>query len=403
MDVSDLSIESVNIRANDCDVPLKFRISDAVADIGSKLTIDLPTKTDGELTLVIQYKTSPGASALQWLSAEQTSGKKHPFMFSQCQAIHARSIVPCQDSPAVKFTYKATVKHPQELTALMSAIRLGNETGVTTFEQTVPIPSYLLAIAVGDLYSKRVGPRSHVWAEKDVVDEAAEEFSGTEEFIKTAEAICGPYLWKVYDLLVMPPSFPFGGMENPCLTFVTPTVIAGDKSLVDVVAHEISHSWTGNLVTNKNFEHFWLNEGFTVFVEQKIIGRLRGDQYRDFHALHGLSELKDTIKNQLKDEPELTKLVVDLSNVGPDDAFSTVPYMKGSTFLRYLEDLFGGPDVFEPFLKKYLDKFKYKSILTKDFQQFVYEYFNEKIPDKLSEVDWDKWLFSPGMPVVIPK
>jgi leukotriene-A4 hydrolase len=401
--VSDINIESVNVKSGDCELPLKFRVSDKVAEIGAKLTIDLPTKTDGQLTLVIHYKTSPDASALQWLSAEQTSGKKHPFMFSQCQAIHARSIVPCQDSPSVKFTYNAVVRHNPELTALMSAIRLGNETGVTRFEQKVPIPSYLLAIAVGDLYSKRVGPRSHVWAEKDVVDEAAEEFSDTETFIETAEAICGPYLWKQYDLLVMPPSFPFGGMENPCLTFLTPTLIAGDKSLVDVVAHEISHSWTGNLVTNANFEHFWLNEGFTVFVEQKIIGRLRGDQYRDFNALHGLSELKDTIKNQLKDEPELTKLVVDLSNVGPDDAFSTVPYMKGSTFLRYLEDLFGGPSVFEPFLKKYLDKFKYQSILTKDFKQFVYDYFNEKIPDKLEQVDWDKWLYTEGMPVVIPK
>lgn len=378
-------------------------MTDPVPDIGSKLTIDLPTKTDGEVVLVIHYKTAPSASGLQWLSAEQTSGKKHPFVFSQCQAIHARSIVPCQDSPSVKFTYNATVRHNPELTALMSAIRLGNETGVTRFEQTVPIPSYLLAIAVGDLYSKRVGPRSHVWAEKSVVDEAAEEFSDTEAFIETAEAICGPYLWKIYDLLVMPKSFPFGGMENPCLTFVTPTVLAGDKSLVDVVAHEISHSWTGNLVTNANFEHFWLNEGFTVFTEQKIIGRLRGNQYRDFHALHGLSELKDTINNQLKDEPELTKLVVDLSNVGPDDAFSTVPYMKGSTFLRYLEDLFGGPDLFEPFLKKYLDKFKYQSIVTQDFQRFVYEYFNDKIPDKLEQVDWDKWLHSEGLPVVIPK
>ena len=404
LDVSELNIVEVNVKANDCEVPLKFRVSDTVPDIGSKLTIDLPTKTDGEVTLVIHYKTSPSASGLQWLSAEQTSGKKHPFVFSQCQAIHARSIVPCQDSPSVKFTYNATIQHNPELTALMSAIRLTNETpGVTKFEQTVPIPSYLLAIAVGDLYSKRVGPRSHVWAEKSVVDEAAEEFSDTETFIQTAEAICGPYLWKIYDLLVMPKSFPFGGMENPCLTFVTPTVIAGDKSLVDVVAHEISHSWTGNLVTNGNFEHFWLNEGFTVFVEQKIIGRLRGSQYRDFHALHGLSELKDTIKNQLKNEPELTKLVVDLSNVGPDDAFSSVPYMKGSTFLRYLEDLFGGPNVFEPFLKKYLDKFKYKSILTKDFQQYVYEYFNETIPDKLEQVDWDKWLYSEGLPVVIPK
>lgn len=280
MDVSELNIDSVNVKANDCEVPLKFRVTDLVPDIGSKLTIDLPTKTVGEIILVIHYKTSPSASALQWLSAEQTSGKKNPYLFSQCQAIHARSIVPCQDSPSVKFTYNATVRHPNDLTVLMSAIRLGNEGGITKFEQTVPIPAYLLAIAVGDLYSKRVGPRSHVWAEKNVLDEAAEEFSDTETFITTAEAICGPYLWKIYDLLVMPPSFPFGGMENPCLTFVTPTVIAGDKSLVDVVAHEISHSWTGNLVTNANFEHFWLNEGFTVFVEQKIIGRLRGSEYR---------------------------------------------------------------------------------------------------------------------------
>lgn len=200
---------------------MKFHISDTVPDIGSKLTIDLPTKTDGELILVIYYKTSPEASALQWLDSEQTAGKNYPFMFSQCQAIHARSIVPSQDTPSVKFTYNAVVKHNPKLTALMSAIRLGNETGETKFEQKVPIPSYLLAIAVGDLYSKRVGPRSHVWAEKSVVDEAAEEFSETEIFIKTAEEICGPYLWTEYDLLVMPPSFPFGGMENPCLTFVT--------------------------------------------------------------------------------------------------------------------------------------------------------------------------------------
>jgi leukotriene-A4 hydrolase len=214
LDVSELNIESVNIIANDCQVPLKFRVSDKVADIGSKLTIDLPTKTDGEITIVINYKTAPTASALQWLAAEQTSGKKHPYMFSQCQAIHARSIVPCQDSPGVKFSYTATVHHSPELTVLMSAIRRGSRDGVTKYEQANPIPAYLLAIAVGDLHSKRVGPRSLVWAEKEILDEAAEEFSDTETFIKTAEDICGPYLWENYDLLVMPPSFPFGGMHN---------------------------------------------------------------------------------------------------------------------------------------------------------------------------------------------
>jgi leukotriene-A4 hydrolase len=192
-------------------VPLKFDISGQVPDIGSKLTVTLPTKTDGELTLKIYYKTTANASALQWLTPEQTLGKKHPFMFSQCQAIHARSILPCQDSPSVKFTYNAILRHSPELTGLMSAIRLGSEYGVTRYVQNVPIPSYLLAIAVGDLYSRKIGPRSHVWAEKDIVDEAAEEYSDTERFLKTAEDICGPYLWQQYDLLVMPPSFPFGG------------------------------------------------------------------------------------------------------------------------------------------------------------------------------------------------
>ncbi|XP_070496460.1 leukotriene A-4 hydrolase-like isoform X1 [Chironomus tepperi] len=402
LDVSDINVESVNVINEGCEIPLKFTITDPVNDIGSKLTIMLPTKTDGEVTLKIIYSSSSNASALQWLTPEQTLGKKHPYMFSQCQAIHARSILPCQDSPSVKFTYNAVIRHPKVLTALMSSIRQGSENGITRYSQTVPVPSYLLAIAVGDIHSKRIGPRSLVWAEKEILDEAAEEYSETETFLKTAEDICGPYLWKDYDLLVMPPSFPFGGMENPSLTFVTPTTIAGDKSLVDVVAHEIAHSWTGNLVTNANFEHFWLNEGFTVFVEQKIIGRIRGNEYRDFSALHGLSDLKDTIKNQLANEPELTKLVVDLSNVGPDDAFSSVPYMKGSTFLRYLEDLFGGPSIFEPFLRSYLNKFKYESILTKDFQKYVYEYFNDKIPDKLEQVDWDKWLFTEGMPIIIP-
>lgn len=402
LDVSDISIESVNVINEGCEIPLKFAITDSVPDIGSKLTISLPTKTDGEVTLKIYYSSSSSASALQWLTPEQTLGKKHPYMFSQCQAIHARSILPCQDSPSVKFTYTAVLRHPKELTALMSSIRQGSENGVTRYTQAVPSPSYLIAIAVGDIHSKRIGPRTNVWAEKEILDEAAEEYSETEQFLKTAEEICGPYLWKDYDLLVMPPSFPYGGMENPSLTFVTPTTIAGDKSLVDVVAHEIAHSWTGNLVTNANFEHFWLNEGFTVFVEQKIIGRIRGSQFRDFSALHGLSDLKDTIKNQLKDQPELTKLVVDLSNLGPDDAFSSIPYMKGSTFLRYLEDLFGGPSVFEPFLKAYLDRFKYKSILTKDFSQYVYEYFKDTIPDKLEQVEWDKWLYTEGMPIIIP-
>lgn len=254
--------------------------------------------TPNSLIVRIDYETSNRASGLQWLTPEQTLGKQHPYLFSQCQAIHARSVLPCQDTPAVKFTYEATVEHPKELTALMSALVEKKETGVTKFKQEVPIPAYLLAIAIGDLVSRPLGPHSNVWAEAGIVDAAAEEFSETDKMLKTASDICGPYVWKQYDLLVMPPSFPFGGMENPCLTFVTPTVLAGDKSLADVVAHEIAHSWTGNLVTNKNFEHFWLNEGFTVFVETKIVGRLQGNKERDFHMLRNLTELKECVSTQ---------------------------------------------------------------------------------------------------------
>ncbi|GAB0089568.1 Leukotriene A(4) hydrolase [Sergentomyia squamirostris] len=245
--------------------------------------------------------------------------------------------------------------------------------------------------------------KTRVWAERDIVKAATEEFSETSTFLEKAIEICGPYVWKRYDILVMPPSFPFGGMENPCLTFVTPTIIAGDKSLASVIAHEITHSWTGNLVTNRNFEHFWLNEGFTVFVEFKILGAMYGKEYRDFQSLLGLGELRDCMNVQLKETPELQKLVVDLTDLSPDDAYSTVPYIKGSTFLRYLEDLFGGPAIFDPFLQFYLNKYKYKSILTDDFKQTVFEYFHDtKYSDILSKIDWDKWLHGTGMPPIIP-
>ncbi|XP_055546865.1 leukotriene A-4 hydrolase [Wyeomyia smithii] len=404
LDTSELKITSVAALSSAGEIQLNWDVGAHIENIGSKLTIYLPTKTTGELTISVKYETDPKASALQWLTAQQTCGKQYPYLFSQCQAIHARSIVPCQDTPAVKFTYNATLRHPSYVTGLMSAVRKSSEPGLSKFEQKIAIPSYLLAIVVGALVEKPIGPISSVWAEQEQIDESAEEFSQTADFIAKAEEICGPYVWGRYDLLVMPPSFPFGGMENPCLTFVTPTLLAGDKSLATVVAHEIAHSWTGNLVTNRNFEHFWLNEGFTVFVEGKIVGRLFGDAARDFHALHGLSELTDCIKTQLADTPELTKLVVDLSECSPDDAFSTVPYMKGSTFLRYLEDLFGGPEKFEPFFRAYLEKFKFQSVLTDDFKKALYEWFRENPNNDvlLGRIDWDRWLFGEGMPPVIP-
>ncbi|KAH8273583.1 hypothetical protein KR018_002274 [Drosophila ironensis] len=405
LDVRDINVINATLLAGGSELPINFFISDPVDDIGQKLTLELPSGTaKGSLNVRIDYETSSSASGLQWLNPAQTLGKEHPYMFSQCQAIHARSVIPCQDTPSVKFTYDATVEHPSELTALMSALIAKKESGKTQFKQEVPIPAYLVAIAIGKLVSRPLGENSNVWAEEAIVDACAEEFSETATMLKTASDLCGPYVWKQYDLLVMPPSFPFGGMENPCLTFVTPTLLAGDKSLADVVAHEIAHSWTGNLVTNKNFEHFWLNEGFTVFVESKIVGRMQGPKELDFKMLSNLTDLQECIRTQLDKTPELTKLVVDLSNCGPDDAFSSVPYIKGSTFLRYLEDLFGGPAVFEPFLRDYLKKYAYKSIETNDFKSALYDYFKDTDKkDKLGAIDWDLWLSSEGMPPVIPK
>ncbi|CAH1169848.1 unnamed protein product [Phaedon cochleariae] len=380
---------------------LQYELSDHIPDYGSKLTIQLPSAETNHFKIGIDYQTSPEASGLQWLSPKATAGKKLPYLFSQFQSSHARSVIPCQDTPGVKQTYSASISAPPEFTVLMSAICNGTKTlqagKLSHFIQKVPVPSYLIAIAVGALESRKLGPRSHVWAEKEIIDECAYEFADTEHQLKTAEDICGPYVWGIYDLLVLPPSFPYGGMENPCLTFVTPTLLAGDKSLANVVAHEIAHSWTGNLVTNRNYEHFWLNEGFTVFVERKIQGRLTSPQSQDFDAYTSISELKETIDRLGVDSP-LTRLVVDLKGVHPDEAFSTVPYEKGQTFLRWLEARVGGPEKFEPFLREYFEEFKYRSIDTSDFKGF----FEKRFPE-CGDVDWDTWLYSPGMPPVIPQ
>ncbi|XP_069682260.1 leukotriene A-4 hydrolase isoform X2 [Periplaneta americana] len=385
---------------------LDFTVGEKASTLGSKLEIKLPSTNELRIDVSISFETSPDSTALQWLGREQTAGQQHPYLFSHCEAIHCRSMFPCQDTPSVKVTYTAEITAPGDLTVLMSAQRVGEPTVTSSgrklhkFEQTVPIPVYLVAIVVGLLESHKLGPRSHVWTEKENLDKAAYEFAETEEMLATAESICGEYVWGIYDLLVLPPSFPFGGMENPCLTFVTPTLLAGDRSLADVVAHEISHSWTGNLVTNRNFEHFWLNEGFTVFVERKILAKMHGEKARQFAAIGGLKDLKDAIAALGENNP-LTCLVPDLKGVDPDDAFSNVPYEKGHTLLFHLEELAGGPEAFDPFLRAYINKFKYKSIDTDDFKNFLYEYFPNNT--KLKAVDWNEWLFKPGMPPIIPK
>ncbi|XP_026762950.2 leukotriene A-4 hydrolase isoform X2 [Galleria mellonella] len=403
LDVRNLTIEKIELEDG---TPLKYKVDDEVPNFGSKLTITLskPATTGDKLKIRIKYITAPTASALQWLEPSQTSGKKYPYLFSQCQPIHARSILPCQDTPAVKFTYDAEVTAPEEFTVLMSALRGEAKNNKTSFRQPVPIPAYLLALAVGVLEYRTLGPRSLVWSEKEEIERSAWEFAETEKYLQAAEKLCGKYEWSQYDLLVLPPSFPYGGMENPCLTFVTPTLLAGDRSQADVIVHEIMHSWTGNLVTNRNFEHFWLNEGFTVFLERKVAASLIADteearRSRDFHSLLGLQELNETVKD-LGVKNALTRLVPDLNGVHPDDSFSRVPYEKGSLFLRYLEDLVGGPEVFDDFLRSYLNNFQKKSLDTDQFKAYLLNYFKDN--EILKTVDWNAWLYTSGMPPVIP-
>ncbi|KIH58955.1 putative leukotriene A-4 hydrolase [Ancylostoma duodenale] len=368
LDAHNLAISSVKINGQDA----KFSVEHWT--LGDKVVIQTAPLSEGqEVKLEIKYSTAKEATALQFLDKELTADKKlfvhspptlnvqAPYLFSQCQAIHARSIMPCMDTPSVKSTYDAQVTVPSSLTCLMSAIgkekKTAGDSTTYTFNQPVTIPSYLLAIVVGHIERREISSRCAVWCEPSIVDSAKWEFESTEKILQTAEKLAGPYRWGRYDLVVLPPTFPFGGMENPCLTFVTPTLLSGDRSLVNVVAHEISHSWTGNLVTNASWEHFWLNEGFTVFLERKIHGRLQGEAERQFESESGYDEALTTAVKTFGDSHEFTKLIPDERGIDPDDAFSSVPYEKGSAFLFTIEQLLGEPERFEEFLRKYIEKY----------------------------------------------
>ncbi|KAL1934960.1 hypothetical protein VTP01DRAFT_4100 [Rhizomucor pusillus] len=408
LDTSYLDIQSVFLNDN----PIEFQVAERHPNLGSALTVNFPgpVAEGTKFQVKVVYSTTENCTAIQFLEPEQTVGKKHPYLFSQCQPIHARSFVPCQDSPSNKLTYSATVVSP--LRVLMSALQTNVETldnGLSryNFVQKTRMPSYLIAIAAGNLEGREIGPRSTVWCEPEVVDAAAWEFEDTEKFVKIGEDLLTPYEWGRYDLLVLPPSFPYGGMENPCLSFVTPTLLSGDRSAVDVVAHEASHSWMGNLLTTQNWEHFWLNEGWTVFVERKIAGRLHGEAERQFSSIIGWKALRESVELFGADSPA-TVLKPDLSSgVDPDDYFSSIPYEKGYNLLYHIEKTVGGPEIFEPFMKAYVEKFASQSITTEMWKDFLYEYMEkhhgQAMVDKLNTIDFDTWINGKGMPPVDPQ
>jgi leukotriene-A4 hydrolase len=361
---------------------------------GSALEIPIQPDTT---SVVIEYASSPNAQALQWLDPMQTAGKKHPFLLSQSQSINARTWVPIQDSPQVRFTYDATVRVPKELMAVMSAENATEVSadGVYRFRMPQPIPAYLLAIAVGETAFRSIGARSGVFSESPVVEKAAREFADTEKMIVAAEELYGPYRWGRYDMLVLPPSFPFGGMENPRLTFLTPTVIAGDKSLVSLIAHELAHSWSGNLVTNATWNDFWLNEGFTTYFEHRIIEKIYGREYSEMLWLLGLNEVKEEIKDTpAKDQ----SLYLELTGRNPDDAPSIV-YEKGALLLRLIEESVGR-EAWDAFLRKYFDAHAFQTMDTKRFLTYLRANLpgiDQKVPNL------DEWINGPGLPANTPK
>ena len=371
LDVRALHIESVTDEAGRALGFAIFPPEAAVAEwMGERLRVTL---LPGTSAVKIGYRTSPEASALQWLGPEQTAGGKHPYLFSQCQPIHARSLVPLQDTPRCRVTARASFHVPAELRALMAAGPLGRSPSPhagcarDSFHLPQPVPPYLLAFAVGDLAERVLTPRISVWSEPSVVDAAAWEFAEVGKMMDAAEALFGPYDWERYDVLVMPPSFPYGGMENPRLTFLTPSVLAGDRSLVNVVAHELAHAWTGNLVTNADANHFWLNEGFTVYAERRILEQLEGRATSELHAAIGRQDLEESLK-RFEKTPQLTRLRNDLSNVDPDAAYSVVPYEKGYLFLRALEEKVGRA-AFDKMLRAWLQQHRFQSVTSDDFLQ----------------------------------
>jgi aminopeptidase N len=403
LDTRDLLVESVRFETTTGESnAASYRFGDSDAIMGTPLIIDVPAALQSatELLLTIHYRTSPGATALQWLPPELTAGGDHPFLFSQSQAIHARSWVPLQDTPSVRITYNASIRTPPQLMAIMSANNDPDteRDGHYEFEMPQPIPPYLLAIAVGNIYFAPIGDETGVYTEPELLEASAYEFADTQDMLDAAAEKFGPYLWGRYDLLILPPSFPYGGMENPRLSFITPSVLAGDRSLVSIVAHELAHSWSGNLVTNATWRDGWLNEGWTSYLE----GRLMEIIYSEERAAElAVVDYRELLLDLETVPLEQQALAPSFETGDPDDFQGIIHYHKSNLLFRYLEESFGR-GVFDGFIADYFGEFAFRTITSEVFLDFLDEKLLSAHPGKVNRAEVEEWLYEPGLPDSAP-
>lgn len=404
LDIRNLDIQDVRDAEGR---PLRFVVGDNDAIKGQPLTVYFPAFVPNERRkIVVTYSTRPDAAALQWLSPTQTAGGEKPYLFSQGQAILTRTWVPTQDSPGIRQTYSARITAPADLTVVMSADHLtpngepaapnseGGGMKTWRFRMNNPIPPYLIALGVGDIAFAPFDERTGVWTEPSRLRDAAAELEPTAEMVDAAEKLYGPYRWGRYDLLVLPPSFPFGGMENPKLTFATPTIIAGDRSLVSLVAHELAHSWSGNLVTNATWNDFWLNEGFTTYFENRIMESIYGYDRAVQEQVLSWDGLQDELKSLPADD---TRLHLNLLGRDPDDGMNTIAYDKGSAFLRTIERVVGR-EKFDAWLRGYFDRNAYRPMTTAMFLDDIRANLVKGDTRLESELQLETWVYQPGLP-----
>lgn len=396
LDTYDLAIDSViadNSKA-------QFSLDSPVVHLGSRLNIPITATTK---QVSIYYHTGKNARALQWLDPQQTLGKKHPFLYTQSESIYARSWIPCADGPGIRYTYDARVKVPKGALALMSAQnpQQVNDSSIYHFKMEIPIPAYLMALAVGDIQFRSIDERTGVYAEPNMIAKARYEFENVGNMVTTAEKLYGPYRWGRYDVLVLPPGFPIGGMENPRLTFSTPTIISGDRSLVNLIAHELAHNWSGNLVTNATWDDFWLNEGFTMYFERRLTEAMTDKSYADMLWELGYQDLETNV-NELGKDSRDTWLKLDLKGRDPDDGLTDIPYEKGCHFLKLIENNVGRPRM-DAFLKKYFDEHAFKTITTEQFLAYLNDNLIKGDSDLAKKLTINAWVYGPGIPANCPR